>query len=562
MLNNIGILQAMDLADFRAAISTFSTALKLAEDSGDRPLAVHARLYRGETLYRAGELEQSAADFQAAADAAAALGEKEENWKALYGLARIANRQGDTAKSDQLLGHALELIESLRAGLGGSSLRSDFLADKRDVYDLLIEHTSSTDKLFDLMERSRARNLQDRIRPATVRDLNALSHDLPPDTALVEYWLGNSSAAVLWISSTGSGFHRMEVSPDDLKMFAVLPSILGDAERKDWKQDVQRSAQKLLKDLPPLEQSGIQHLVIIPDGILGQIPFEALPLPDSSLLIERCSVSYLPAASLFTSANRRRGIRWPWQKTFEAFADPSPGTGGAGMEMASAQNWPRLPGAVHEVQEIAHVVGGRGALYIGAEARKKELEQTAPAPLMHFATHAFADMQDPQRSYILLAPASSSQRFDYLFLKEVSALKFENVELVTISACETDTGKLVRGEGVASFSRAFLSTGAKSVVTSLWDVSDQATAEIMVRFYSGLSKGESKQDALRTAKLELMRQRGAEHPAYWAAFVLEGESNSRTPYVISWLWFVVPVLLVCLLLLFRTMQAKRASPSQ
>lgn len=544
VLNNIGILEAMDLADFPAAVSTFTTSLRMAEASGDRPLAIHALLYRGEALYRAGQPEKSGADFQVAADQAASLGETEENWKALYGLARIAVSQGKATEADQLLERAIGLIESMRSGLGGSSLRSDFLADKRDVYDLLIEHTGDSARLFELMEASRARNLQDRLRSSTVQNLAALSRALPQDTAVLEYWLGNSSAAVLWVSPGQYGVRRWDFSADQLKAMASLVAVLEDPQRQDWKQQTAALSRPLLSELPPLQQPGIRHLIIVPDGLLGQIPFEVLPESDGKLLIERFSISYLPAASLFTSGAKQRELRWPWQRMFEAFADPSPGLGDGGMELAAARSWPRLPEAAHEVTEIAAAVGGRSAVYLGSEARKKTLQGTPPAPLMHFATHAFADMQDPDRSYILLAPASPAQRFDYLFLKEVSGLRLGGVNLVALSACETDTGKLVRGEGVASFSRAFLGAGARSVMTSLWDVSDRATAQLMIQFYGELARGETKQEALRSAKLDLRRQAGTAHPAYWAAFVLEGESNERAPFVISSWWLAAPLVII------------------
>ena len=115
VLNNIGIVQAMDLGDFAAAARTFSDSLKLAEQSGSRPSAVHARLYRGEALYRAGRVDDSAADFRVAAEQAKELHEPEEEWKALYGLARTAESSADTARVTSYLEQAVNLIESLRA---------------------------------------------------------------------------------------------------------------------------------------------------------------------------------------------------------------------------------------------------------------------------------------------------------------------------------------------------------------------------------------------------------------------------------------------------------------
>jgi CHAT domain-containing protein/Tfp pilus assembly protein PilF len=543
VLNNIGIVQAIDLNAFDEAASTFSNALKLAEASGNRPMAVHARLYRGETYYRAGRLQDSLADFQKAESDADALGETEETWKALYGLGRISAKSGNVAECDQLLNRAVKLIESLRAGLKQSSLRSEFLADKRDVYDLLIEHTSQVDVMFRLMEQSRARNLQDKVRHQIVMpELQELQHALRDDTAVLEYWLGPSSAAVLWISKLGTGVRRWTMTPEQKQAVISLPSILADAARAEWRGAADVVAQQLLADLPPLQTGAIHNLVVIPDDILAQIPFEVLPLDTKQLVIERFSVSYLPSASLRAVAATSKAFRWPWQTTMVAFADPAPSASDANLE--SDRGWPRLPEARREVREIAEVLRGNSDVHAGSDARKKFLDQARKSSILHFATHAFADMNDPARSYILLAPGSVSQQFDHLYLREVESLPLEGVDLVTASACETDIGKLVRGEGVQSFSRAFLAAGARSAVTSLWAVGDRATADFMAGFYSNLADGQSKANALRGVKLNLLRQPDASHPAHWAAFVLNGESDTPIPYVISWIWIVLGTLLL------------------
>lgn len=563
VLNNIGIVQAMDLHDFASAGTTFTTALTLAEESGDRPLAVHARLYRAEALYRAGLLDGSASDFQTAADQAGSLGESEESWKALYGLARVSSVRGDAAAANQLLGRAVGLIESLRASLGGSSLRSDFLADKRDVYDLLIEHTANIEDVFRLMEQSRARNLRDRHGSPPRQSLASFAASVPPDTAVLEYWLGSTSAAVLWISARGTGMRRWKLTPTNLDIGAIS-TVFANSQRQDWRARSAPIAQQLLGGIPLLKIAGIHHITVIPDGPLSQIPFEALPLPEKDgLLIERFTVSYSPSATLLTWRAGHRQITWPWQTIFAGFADPSysnpkQGIGFLSGELTPSHAWPRLPEAVREATGIARILGGKSTVHVGSEARKEYLDQATHVPLLHFATHAFADRQDPDRSYILLAPATSAQRSDYLFLKEVYALPLAGVNLVTASACETDAGKLVRGEGVESFSRAFLAAGAESVVTSLWSVGDKSTAEMMLRFYSGLAAGRSKAEALRAAKLEFLHSPSAAHPASWAALVLNGDSSASIPYVVTWTGLLIPVvgLLVVFFWLFRRRAGK------
>ena len=545
VLNNIGIVHAMDLKDYAAAAATFTSALQLANATGNRPMEVHAHLYRGETYFRAGRIQDSWIDFQAAADQALRLGEIEERWKALYGLGRIRAQRGDTGTSDKLLNEAVAAIESLRAGLKKSSLRSDFLADKRDVYDLLIEHKTDAEDVFRLMEQSRARNLQDRMQLAPLPALQDVARRLPADTALMEYWIGPASASVLWLSRNGHGMRRWNLTPDDAKLLAALPSVLADASRTDWRAAAERAASQLLADAPALQRAGIKRLVIVPDDVLTGIPFEALPVNASELLIQQFSVSYLPSAKLLAEHRAGpRNIRWPWDTTLEAFADPRSSGGQPKVDAAGGRIWAPLPEAEREVTGIARAIGGRAAIYIGERARKDLLMRSKPAPLLHFATHAFADMNDPARSYILFAPADRAQSFDHLYLGEVDGLSLNQVDLVTASACETDAGKLVRGEGVQSFSRAFLAAGARSIVTSLWAVSDRDSAALMLRFYSRLAKGDYKSDALRTAKLEALGTARSAHPAHWAAFILNGESNAPIPYVVSWSQMLVAGLLL------------------
>ena len=121
--------------------------------------------------------------------------------------------------------------------------------------------------------------------------------------------------------------------------------------------------------------------------------------------------------------------------------------------------------------------------------------------MVHFSTHAVADTRDPDRSRILLAPRAPGGPADYLFLRDVNDLDLTGVGLVTLSACETARGKVIRGEGVEGFSRALLAAGAAAAVTTLWDVADRPSAEFMTQFYASASGGRGTAEALRQAKL-------------------------------------------------------------
>jgi CHAT domain-containing protein len=156
-------------------------------------------------------------------------------------------------------------------------------------------------------------------------------------------------------------------------------------------------------------------------------------------------------------------------------------------------------------------------------------------PLLHFSSHAIADTRDSDRSRILLAPPEPAGPVDYLFLREIYDLDLTGVQLVTLSACDTERGKVIRGEGVEGFSRALLAAGAASTITTMWDVADQASAELMKHFYFALASGESEASALRTAKLQFLRSGLAwSHPRYWAGYVLNGDGRQRLPRVVPW----------------------------
>src|SRR6185503_6977674 len=109
------------------------------------------------------------------------------------------------------------------------------------------------------------------------------------------------------------------------------------------------------------------------------------------------------------------------------------------------------------------------------------------------------------------------------------------VQLATLSACDTERGKAIRGEGVEGFSRALLAAGAASAVTTMWDVVDRAGAELMKQFYFALAGGESEASALRQAKLAFLHSPLAwSHPRYWAGYVLNGDGRERLPRVVPW----------------------------
>lgn len=560
-LRNIGIAKAMDLDDLARALNAFTAALELSKRSSDSRGAVQARLYRGEVLRRLDRLNEAKANLEAAFVEAQRAGLTEEEWKSLYSLGRTAEDQGALQAAAEDYRQAIKIIESIRAGLHTTSLRSDFLADKRDVYDSLIsvdlqQAVPSVSEIFRWMERSRARTLLDRMAAHTPLEdysVEEIQADLPEDTVLIEFWVGNQSGAAVWLSHAKIGLVRYASMKDIRKNVELLLTAIQEPTRQ-WQAVSRNLGAQLLTGIPLA-----RHLLIVPDGPLT-IPFEMLGVPNSnSLLIEKCDVSFLPSARLVVIP-KATGQHWlfPWNLQMIAFGNPPVFSSDA---LAEKERWQELPASEEEVRGIAGILPGRSEIHLGADARKSYLLRgdSERAPLLHFSTHAIIDAENPDRSRILLA-ADSRNAADYLFLNQVYSLDLRNVDLVTISACDTARGKMIRGEGIQAFSQAFLAAGASATVTSLWRVADKPTAEFMKQFYYFLERGATKAEALRLAKLQFFRSKSElRNPRYWAAFVLNGDGWKSSRHVIPWstLLFVLAAILAAVAFLLRYLARSR-----
>jgi CHAT domain-containing protein len=156
--------------------------------------------------------------------------------------------------------------------------------------------------------------------------------------------------------------------------------------------------------------------------------------------------------------------------------------------------------------------------------------------IVHFATHSVIDDNMPARSSIVLSLDDNLEEDGFLQVREIYNLKM-NADLVTLSSCESGLGKFIRGEGIEGLTGAFFYAGASSVLMSLWEVNDQATSQLMERFYFHLHSSISIRDALRKTKLEMIESETISHPYYWAGFIVSGRADQVVLEKISRLWF-------------------------
>ena len=287
------------------------------------------------------------------------------------------------------------------------------------------------------------------------------------------------------------------------------------------------------------------------------MPFAALPDParpgESVPLIVNHEISILPSASALAilrreTAGRRpaagavailadpvfetddprlRAVRRPGRTSNLAPAAPAPdrvsATGGAASPRIA-----RLAATRVEADAIAAAAGpGTSLVRLGFDASRATAtsRNLAGYRIVHFATHGILDNVNPGMSGIMLSlfDSGGTPVDGYLRLHDIYDLDLP-AELVVLSACSTALGGQVNGEGLVGIVRGFMYAGAKRVVASLWKVDDEATGELMRRFYEGMFReGRRQTDALRQAQLDVWRQRRWQAPFYWAAFTLQGE---------------------------------------
>ena len=541
-MKNRGIVLALDLQQLDAAERAFSEVLELAERAGNRRELLHARLYRGETRLRAGQPTKAFEDFEAGLALARALKTPEEQWKALYGLGRTVPSQ-EAAR--EYLTQAITVIEEIRERIRVPSMRADFFNDKTEVYDAVIAARlgdGSPDETFTLIERSHSRAWRERLGLSGPIELSSVRQALPRGTLLLDYW--SSPRGAILVAATRTRASVLPVTVDDQHVKTLIDAVASSA-LPDWRAASQRVSSQVL---PPSDWfDGVEHVVVVTAGSLTLVPFELLIAGDR-LLIERAAISYTPTAATLLRPSLSRP-RWfpPWHFQLRAFGDPV---------FAKAALDDAIPGratlasSATEIRTIASELAGTSALHLAADNLKAHLLAPNQPPILHIASHASANTASIEQSRILFSSAiASGSSADYLFLREAYDLPLGNVELAVLSACDTERGPLVRGEGVQSFSRAFLAAGARSTVTTLWRVADAPTANLMEVFYHHLQRGESRDEALRLAKVRFLQSGSSlAHPHYWAAFVLTGDGLRPVPRAISWIWVGAASLLSILVL--------------
>lgn len=355
---------------------------------------------------------------------------------------------------------------------------------------------------------------------------------LRPGANIAMYQIGQESALEPLVRDMRAGIY-------DYFLSEQRTSALYEASAKKYAANALRLYDILLA---PFAKTLPEELLIIPDGVLGYLPFDALlttapTVPATRFkalpyLMQKHRVSYCYSATLWREMQENTSEN----KQLAAFAPAFPNNRVANP-MALRGALDTLYFNQSEVEEIAGVLNQNG-YYTGARATKAKFMQHAPeAGIIHIASHGIANDTASGYSFVALTAESNNPDSNRLYARELYNIQLQ-AAMVVLSACETGIGELKKGEGVISLARAFAYAGAKSVISTLWSVNDASTTAIMRALYKRLRAGDSKAEALQTAKIAYLESREddlAAHPFYWSAYIAVGDMK---PLYWGWWWLV------------------------
>ena len=370
---------------------------------------------------------------------------------------------------------------------------------------------------------------------------------------------------------------ELESQIEDLRQGIYATHIHGQ-DPDSMKQQYTQAAHQLYQTLiAPIAHLLSEEVLIIPDGKLAYIPFEMLltqetspetPYADYPFLIKEKTISYAFSATLWLEMREKihaRAANHSLLAVAPTYLNLSPTGLFASAEQQRGEYLGPLLYNQEEAQRIRQLMNGTEMLDTNA-TRQAFLDEAGDYQILHLATHGKINDASPNYSFLafygpkdsLFLEDTIQQGISGLFLADLYNLQL-NADMVVLSACETGVGKLYRGEGIASLARGFTYAGAKSIITTLWQVNDKETRTFMEAFYTYLKEGHSKSDALRQAKLDMIQSsEKLADPFFWAPYVGMGDMRplewNKNIYGIG--WGIAGILLVILSIVYLRRRRK------
>ena len=486
----------------------------------------------------------------------------------MHDLGKIALTEGDSDSAKNYLVQAIDILESQRSSFNSEASKIGFIGDKQAIYFSLIKLLIDRDQLDEALryvERSKARALVDMLAQKDLsvsgkakteyrQQLSAYSA-IQQSTEQSDFTITPQQRALKLKKSKNLTRELQQAAPDLASLVSVdVPSIgelqtqlnkdevlieyYGDADElyafvltsnsihakkldgtsladtvKTFRQALLSPADKsfqltgkqlyrqLIQPLKPYLKT--QKLAIVPHGALHYLPFAALIPKTDNYVLDDYQIRILPSASVMRFLNSRTKNK----RYMLALGNPD-------LERDDLN----LPGAQTEVESIGATQPNIESFFRKGASETLIKQSSSQYQRLHIASHGVFYPDNPMQSSLLLAKDESND--GNLTVSEIYDLDL-NADLVTLSACETGLGKITNGDDVIGLNRGFLYAGANTIISSLWQVSDSATADLMTLFYQ--NSGSDKREALHSAQLSVKQK--YPHPYYWAAFQLTGAVN-------------------------------------
>ncbi len=551
--SRIGVANAqLKLGDATGAVETLRLVLASAralnrQEVFNRRDAMTLRVLNAlaPAYVEAGRLDEAAAAYAEAVELGIKLKNKHQETLALVGQARLALLQRRWKDAEALLVPVIAHIAAREADVTNERQRLTFAAGMRNVQGVLLEALAGQGdwaRAFVASERMRSRRLLAGLGSDAIIDARGAQALLDADTTMIEYTFTGKRAYAFVIEARSLQGVDLGPAKEVQKAAHAWYTLASATSPAPGALDAATRAlsDRILTPLVPRLRG--RRLALVTDKALGYVAFAALPLPDGKPLLERFELVHVPSASVLAAMRQRRGTRPPVTRELAILADPifdrtdarvSGAPPPAAIMLASRSadtsaplDLVRLPSTHAEAEAIAALVPPERLFRAEGEEATREAAlgpEVGGARLLHFATHAILDHVDPERSGLALTQldARGTPVDGFVRAADIEKLSLA-AELVVLSACRTAIGKSFDGEGLVGLTRAFLRAGVPRVVSSLWQVDDVATAELMERFYRGLL-GErlSAPAALRQAQLEAAATGSASRS--WAAFGFHGD---------------------------------------
>jgi len=577
-------------ADQAKAIELFKEAIDLAQKGRFTRLLADAQFYLEDMYRKKGDLRMAESLASAAAEATQSSGDLYLLPMRLQALAQLQVSQGKYLEASDTYDRASDILDTMignvTSAAGKIGLVNSMSAIYAEHFALAADHLKDNAKAFSVLEHARGRvttellmsgrppdtpqeveiqkqisrlnldlakaksmeqvhEIRDKIflaeqarwltpvlgewnpRPWQTIPLERIRESLASSEVVLEYVLAEPHSYCLVITNNSARITSLKDRASiESSVLGYLTTLKTKASSKSQGQELYAT---LLKNIPELVRK--KRLIIVPDGWLHLLPFDALVDRSGRYLIFSHTITYASSAS-FLHLVKAAAPR-PSQQLFlgvggipyEQNAELAKIAALRGYISGRLVNLPASKEEILAAQAVTH--SDAHGILTGTNATKSAFEHSAleEHAIIHLAVHGIANEQHPDRAALILLSDASSGDDGILEASEIVHLH-TNADLVVLSACDTAVGRLQGEEGIANLSLAFQLAGAKTVVSTFWSIDDMTALYLMKRFYTRLAAKNTVASALTLAKRDMLRVYGPETvPYYWAGFKLEGAAD-------------------------------------